>query len=196
MESLNQAFFLWINAPAQPNPLILSLAVFFAEWLIWAAPLLIGVCWLRGKEETRKTLLIAIASGILGLLINQMIGLVWLHPRPFMIGIGHTLIPHVADSSFPSDHLTLWWSIALSLWMQRVPHTTVLIWLGIAIAWARIYLGVHFPLDMLGSGLVAAGAAWLTRRGSRWYLEPGYRFVMGIYRRIFSRMIAQGWVHE
>ena len=107
MESLNHTFFLWLNAPEHPSALALTLATFFAEQLIWAVPLLIGIGWLRGGEPTRKTMLVASASGLLGLLINQIIGLAWLHPRPFMIGLGHTLIPHVADSSFPSDHLTL-----------------------------------------------------------------------------------------
>jgi undecaprenyl-diphosphatase len=37
-------------------------------------------------------MLVATAS-VAGLLINQIIGLAWSHPRPFMIGLGHTLIP-------------------------------------------------------------------------------------------------------
>jgi undecaprenyl-diphosphatase len=41
------------------------------------------------------------------LLINQVIILLWQHPRPFVIGLGHTYLAHAADSSFPSDHLTL-----------------------------------------------------------------------------------------
>jgi undecaprenyl-diphosphatase len=43
MESLNHTFFLWLNAPEHPSALALTLATFFAEQLIWAVPLLIGV---------------------------------------------------------------------------------------------------------------------------------------------------------
>ena len=39
MESLNQTLFLWLNAPEHPSALALTLAVFFAERLIWAMPL-------------------------------------------------------------------------------------------------------------------------------------------------------------
>lgn len=198
MESLNQTIFLSLNAPEHPSALALTLAVFFAERLMWAVPLLIGIGWLRGSEETRKTMLAATASGLLGLLINQLIGLVWSHPRPFMIGLGHNLIPHVADSSFPSDHLTLWWAVAFSLVLQRGPRIAgvALALLGVPIAWARIYLGVHFPFDMLGAIAVAALSAWLTLREARWYLEPSYRLSTGIHRRIFGRLIASGWVRE
>ncbi|MFT4063761.1 undecaprenyl-diphosphatase [Paraburkholderia sp.] len=198
MESLNQTIFLWLNAPEHPGALALTLAIFLAERLIWAVPLLIGTGWLRGSETTRKTMLVATAAGWLGLLINQVIGLTWLHPRPFMIGLGHTLIPHVADSSFPSDHLTLWWAVAFSLMLQRGSRIAGigLALLGIPIAWARIYLGVHFPFDMAGAATVAAFSAWMTSREARWYLEPSYRLASGIHHRIFRRLIALGWVRE
>lgn len=198
MESFNQTLFFWLNAPEHPSTLALTLAIFFAEQLIWMLPLLIGIGWLCGSEATRKTMLIATASGLLGLLINQVIGLVCLHPRPFMIGLGHTLIPHVADSSFPSDHLTLWWSVTFSLSLQRVPRIAgmTLALLGIPMAWARIYLGVHFPFDMLGAIAVASVCAWLTLRKASWYLEPGEQLATRIHRRLFSRLIALGWIRE
>lgn len=198
MEHLNQTFFLWLNAPEHPNALLVTLATFFAEWLIWAVPILIGISWLRGNENTRKTLLIATASGLLGLLTNQIIGLAWSHPRPFMIGLGHTLIPHVADSSFPSDHLTLWWSVAFSFLLQRrlLRAGVALALFGIPIAWSRIYLGVHFPLDMLGAIAVASLGAALTLHAARWYLGPVYRQVSRIHCLLFGKLIAQGWVRE
>ncbi|CAD6562159.1 Undecaprenyl-diphosphatase BcrC [Paraburkholderia kirstenboschensis] len=198
MEHLNQTLFLWLNAPEYPNALVLTLTTFLAEWLIWIIPALIGIGWLRGNEGTRKTMLIATASGLMGLLINQLIGLAWSHPRPFMIGLGHTLIPHVADSSFPSDHLTLWWSVTLSfLLQQKLQRAGVaLALLGAPIAWARIYLGVHFPLDMLGAIAVAALSAWLTLRAADWYLEPSYQLAFGIHRRLFGRLITLGWVRD
>lgn len=198
MEHLNQAFFLWLNAPEHPNTLVVTLAIFFAEWLIWAAPAVIGIGWLRGNANTRKAMLVATASGMLALLVNQIIGVSWSHPRPFMIGLGHTLIPHVADSSFPSDHLTLWWAVAFSLLLQRGLRRAgvALALLGAPIAWARIYLGVHFPLDMLGAAVVAAFSAWLALREARWYLGPIYRVAAFIHRRLFGRLIALGWVRD
>ncbi|MBP8276678.1 MULTISPECIES: phosphatase PAP2 family protein [Aeromonas] len=47
MESLNQTLFLWLNAPEHPSALALTLAVFFAERLIWAVPLVIPACRLE-----------------------------------------------------------------------------------------------------------------------------------------------------
>ena len=122
MENLNHTIFLLLNAPEHPSRLLLAIATFFAEYAIWVIPAIIGIAWLRGSDHIRKVLLEATMSGLAGLLINQIIGLVWQHPRPFMIGLGHSLIPHAADSSFPSDHLTLLWAVAFSFLMHRSPR--------------------------------------------------------------------------
>ena len=198
MEHLNQTLFLWLNAPGHPNALRVALATVLAQGLIWAIPALIGIGWLRGDERTRKAMLVATASGLMGLLLNQVIASGWPHPRPFMVGLGHTLIPHAADSSFPSDHLTLWWAVAFSFLLQagRRRAGMALALLGVPIAWARVYLGVHFPLDMMGAIAVAALSAWSTLRAAGGYLEPSYRLAADIHRKLFGGLIARGWVRE
>lgn len=198
MQNLNQTLFLWLNAPEQPHTLLLSIAIFFANYAIWVVPALIGIGWLRSSEHTRKILLEATASGLAGLLINQIIGLIWQHPRPFMIGLGHTFMPHAADSSFPSDHLTLLWAVAFSFLMHRKPRLAgmMLAVLGLPVAWARIYLGVHFPLDMFGAALVAALSAWLAFREARLYLPLAYSLATRIHRIFFDKLITLGWVRK
>lgn len=198
MEDLNHALFLWLNAPEHPSTLLLAIATFFAEYAILALPAIIGFGWLRGSDHTRKVLLEATASGLAGLLINQIIGLVWQHPRPFMIGLGHSLIPHAADSSFPSDHLTLLWAVAFSFLMHRRPRMAglALALLGLPVAWARIYLGVHFPLDMVGAALVSVLSAWLAFREVRMYLPAAYSLALGVHRILFGKLIQIGWVRK
>ena len=198
MEYFNQTLFIWLNAPHYPNGMVVGLAIFLAEWLIWLVPVSISLCWLRGDAATRKTMLVASISGLLALLFAQLIGLAWMHPRPFMIGMGTTLIPHVADSSFPSDHLTLWWAVAFSLLLdagvRRLGIALALV--GVPMAWSRIYLGVHFPLDMLGAAIVAAVSAWLALAATGFYLEQLFQLASGIHRLLFSRLILIGWIRQ
>ena len=196
MEEFNQSLFLLINAPAHPAPVLLAIAKLFAEDVIWLVPLSLMAGWLRGGERTRKLMLEAALSGVVGLLIAQAIGLVWQHPRPFMIGLGHRLIPHVADSSFPSDHLTLMWSVAFSLLVHRESRAAgvLLALLGLPVAWARIYLGVHFPLDMVGAAVVAGLSAWLCFREARWLVDPVFPWTTALYRGLFAPLIRRGWI--
>lgn len=178
--------------------MLLAIATFFAEYAIWLIPLAIGLSWLRGSEHTRRVLLEATAAGLAGLLINQLIGLVWQSPRPVEVGLGNTLISHAADSSFPSDHLTLLWAVAFSLLMHRRPRAAglTLAALGLPVAWARIYLGVHFPFDMLGAASVALLSAWLAFREVQVYMPTFYKLAMAIHRVLLTKLIRASWVRK
>ena len=195
MESLNIHWFLLLNAPAHPAPFAYAAAMLCAEYLIWLVPAGLVLGWLRAGLAVRRQLLLAALCGLAALAVNQLIGLAWYHPRPFEMGLGHTLVPHVADSSFPSDHLTLLWAVAFALLGKptRVEGLALAV-IGLPVAWARIYLGVHFPLDMVGALLVAGGCAALVlplgTRLNAWV----YPIVLRVYRTLFAPAIRRGWV--
>lgn len=198
MQELNNSVFLLLNASSSPDATAVLIAKFFAVYAIWLVPVTLVAGWLRGDAHLRKSMLVAAASGLAGLLFAQIIGLVWHHPRPFMVGLGQTLIPHAADSSFPSDHLTLLWAVAFSFLIHKKSRVAgiALGVLGIPMAWARIYLGVHFPLDMLGAAMVAGFSAWLCFRGTGFLTGPPFIYADAIYRRLFAPLIRRGWVRE
>lgn len=196
MQNFNHSLFLWLASPAQPVALVLNLAKFFAVYAIAAVPVVLALGWLRGTDSDRKVWLEAGIAIVVGLLTNQVIAWFWPQPRPFMLGLGHNLIGHAANSSFPSDHLTGLWAFAWSLALHRSqrPMALALGLLGVPIAWARIYLGVHFPLDMLGALLVAGFGAWLASTCKSLYLKPLYRFTSAIHRMVFGGLIRRGWL--
>lgn len=198
MESLNQALFLHLNAGGHPPIWTLVVAAALAEVAIGLIPLTLLFGWLRGTDATRKVMLEATVSGVLAILCNQLIDLVWQHPRPFMMGLGHTYLSHAADSSFPSDHLSLWWSVSFTLLLHRRMRTTGLglSLAGLAVAWSRIYLGVHFPLDMAGAALFALLSALLCKGGRVWLVEPLFPWAMNAHRRLMAPWIRRGWVLE
>lgn len=113
-----------------------------------------------------------------------------------MVGLAPALIFHKPDASFPSDHLTLWWTVAFTFLADRRLRrwATALALLGLPMAWARIYLGVHFPLDMAGALIVAVCAAALSWRIKHWYLPKVYGVAHAVHRRVFAALIGRGWV--
>jgi undecaprenyl-diphosphatase len=195
---MNHTLFQLINASTEPPAWALLAARAWADLAIALIPALLIAGWLRGRYTMRLSMLEAGTAGVLALLIAQVLGILWPMPRPFMIGLGHQWLAHTADASFPSDHLTLWWSVAFSLALGRRtrPVGIALAGLGLPVAWARIYLGVHFPLDMAGAALVGCCAALLARRArrllSQWILPPG----QAVYRRLFAPAIAHGWLRR
>ncbi|MFN3362399.1 MAG: undecaprenyl-diphosphatase [Allorhizobium sp.] len=157
LETLNQGLFLSINAGPTSSAAARLVGVAAAEWLFWLVPTVLVIGWIFGGNRLRHALLVAGIAALAGLFLNQAIGLFWPHPRPFVIGLGRQLIAHQPDPSFPSDHLTVVWAVAFSLLgasgtARRLGVAAAL--LGLIIAWGRIFVGVHFPFDMLGSAAV------------------------------------------
>jgi undecaprenyl-diphosphatase len=165
MEALNTQLFLLLNAASGLHGAQLWVATALAEWVIWLIPLGLTSLWLLGEPSDQRAAVKALLAALLVLGLNQLIGLAWFHPRPFMLGIGHSYLAHVADSSFPSDHVSLLCAVGLALWTSASVWAKRLAALLLAVtplvAWARIYLGVHFPLDMLGALAAAGTVVWL-----------------------------------
>ncbi|MBD1546256.1 undecaprenyl-diphosphatase [Roseibium aggregatum] len=196
IENANFKLFGLINASDATHSNLIAFARFAADDIIYLFPLVLAALWLWGRPEKRGRLLVTFLGAELGLLFNQIIPLFWFHPRPFMIPIGHTLIPHAADSSFPSDHITFMAAIALGLWLLAGYRliSAACFALTILVAWSRIYLGVHFPLDMAGGLAIGALGLGLVRP----ILKPVEtrlmaNLVLPIYRRVFSFPIRNNW---
>lgn len=198
MEHFNQALFLLINAAPGSADINIYVASAIAEYPIWLIPVALIFGWPYGTHAIRQQLIVAIVSGFTGLLINQIIGWLWYHPRPFEMGIGHTFVSHVQDSSFPSDHLTFIWAFAFSHLLHR--KTSFAGWtftvLGLPVAWARIYLGVHFPLDILGAVFVALSSSWLISQQEHRLIEPLTGLLLRIYQVLFAGLIRRGWARQ
>lgn len=176
----NTQLFLWLNAtsPAGASAAtqagVLQLAIFLAQYLIALLPLsLLALCW-RGDAAQRRAVLHALLAIVLTWAVVLWIDHVYPHPRPFMLGLGQLRIAHAPTPSFPSHHLSPWWAGAFALCLNRSTRLwgVALALLGLPMAWARIYLGVHFPLDMLGAATVGASSAAVTAVLLLWFWRP------------------------
>nr|WP_261642735.1 hypothetical protein [Erwinia mallotivora] len=113
-EKANLLLFSLINAPASPGMTMLALGNLFANWVIFLFPLLLLAQWFFGAEQGKRLALNTSVSVAIALLFNLAIGLLWQHPRPFMVPVGHHFLAHSADSSFPSDHLSVAFAVSFS----------------------------------------------------------------------------------
>ena len=159
MLTINQSLFMSINQYAGANALFDNIAIFLAEYSPY---LFIGVeVYLYFIARKRHEALLAFYSVLLALLINQIVGLFYFHNRPFMDGLGTTIFQHVPENSFPSDHTTFMLAIACSLFLS--PRTRkiglFLIFAGIIGGSFRVFIGIHYPFDIMGSILIGAISA-------------------------------------
>ncbi|TMD64336.1 MAG: phosphatase PAP2 family protein [Chloroflexi bacterium] len=125
------------------------------------APLSIAFVLLRRwKRPADDIALVVIAAGSAAL--PSVVKLIVARPRPT---IEH--LSHLTSLSFPSEHTTqaaaIYLTIAILLsrdlnrgWRELVVVLAVLI--ALAVAWSRVYLGVHFPTDVIAGLLL--GWSW------------------------------------
>lgn len=195
LERFNIQWFLAVNAPEHANIWLTRWAIVCADFLIYLVPLLLVYLWFWGGERERKSALFAVLVALIALGLAQVLGMLFPHPRPFMVGIGHTLIPHVADSSFPSDHATFFSAIGVSLWFMSQRFWAVLVlMMGLVVVWSRLYLGVHFPMDMMGAFVLSAMTSFVLLPIWKLFESWIYRMLVPLYSSIFALPIRKGWV--
>lgn len=195
-EKLNLALFYAIHGSQQPAWRIV-LGELMAEWLIMLVPLTLVLLWMSGRDSWRLAALRALLATVAALVLNWVLGHLWFHPRPFMLGLAENVLNHAPDSSFPSDHATIMFTVALVLLRDRAvrPFGVLIGIAALATAWGRVYLGVHWPLDMAGAAAMAAlmtGAAGTAAARALGALLLGW--LLPPYRRVLAAPIRRGWI--
>jgi undecaprenyl-diphosphatase len=121
--------------------------------------------WLAAKRpRDAQLLLLAFVASPLNSLIKELVGRS--RPGPELLGF-QSIINN--DLSFPSGHVALavaFYGVLIILarrtWPPSPARMALTAALGLAIALvalSRVYLGVHYPTDVLGGALLAGG--WL-----------------------------------
>lgn len=195
LSELNLTLFSLINASPDASNSSINFAIFIANDLLYCMIALFAWFWLRGNYETKKQILKAFIFTSIALLISQCISHTFYHPRPFVMDVGRTLIYHAPNGSFPSDHMLIFSSIAFSYLFSAQRKLGVLLlpmaWL---VAWSRVYLGVHFPLDMLGAFILAFVLNYFGLTLWNQYKEKIMQWVLTLHFYVFKPLIQRGYI--
>jgi undecaprenyl-diphosphatase len=190
MFKLDTELFLLLNAGPTPNAAVAWLAIVAAKFDILAIPVYLAMLWLPGSRRDRLTAIALVLGFAIALVLSSLIGMVAFRPRPFMLDLGHTLVHHRPNSSFPSNHglaFAVWAAVLFMLRRRAVAWLAVA--LGVLVAWSRIYIGVHYPLDMVGAAILAIPAAmaslWIMDR----YGESILAMLEHLQRSVLRRFV-------
>ena len=195
LSELNLSLFSCINASPEASNTSIHFAIFIANDLLYCMILLFAWFWLRGNYDTKKQILKAFIFTSIAILISQCISHVYYHPRPFVMEVGRTLIYHAPNGSFPSDHMLIFSSIAFSyLFSAQRKLGIFLLVMAWLVAWSRVYLGVHFPLDMLGAFLLAFALNFFGLKLWNLYKDKIMQWALTIHFYLFKPLIQKGYI--
>lgn len=194
MNALNIDLFQWMTAGTQPTAWVLAVASAFALWGSWLSAGIVAVALWRQPADRAYLCVAAAAAGLTSLLAHT-IAMSLDVPRPFMAGLAPAYIAHGGRGSLPSTHAAVMFMVALAF-MLRPPlrrWSVPLLALAAATGWARVYVGVHFPLDIVAGLLLGAAMAGAVVFG-RWLV---LFFVLRTGRGADARQAARStWRHS
>ena len=187
---LNEAIFLQIQA-LTGNLLIDQLMIFLAEALVLLVPLSLIYLWFSGREG-REDATFSFGTTVLGIGVAYAMGLLYFHENPS--ATYETLAAYHPENSFPSQHTAALFSAGLPLILRKRKALGYLLTAAALLTgFARIYIGEHWPVDILGAffassvGLAIAYFSWER-------LEPLWRPLLDFYDRVEEKFL--DWIED
>ena len=155
---MNDTVLLLVNGWAGKNPALDAVMIFAAQYLIYIVFAVAAACigYLLYRKEWKPAAYF-FASLVVSFVLLKLAALLNFDHRPFMDHHLTQLTPHEPGKSFPSDHTTSSAAVALGILtftrFKKIGYG--LLAAACIIGFSRIFVGVHYPADILG-GLVTA----------------------------------------
>ncbi len=149
-----------LNNLAGKYPAIDAVGIFCARYLIIVmfVAVLVRIFIAMRRPDSRDIAAMleaadvrAVIAGVLAFVGNWMFSLFAFRPRPFVALLDvHRLIPAPFSShAFPSSHSSVAFALAFSMLFVNIPFGLTLLVCAAAVALGRVYVGVHYPLDVI-----------------------------------------------
>ena len=156
---IDRTLFTAVNGLAGHHASLDAAMVFLAKDAPVLFAVLLAGCWLTWRPAWQRAAALAGLSALMALGIGQLVGLMLPRARPYEVMPAVVLVRHAADTSFPSDHAIMVGAVIASLWFLQRGLTAMLVIIGALVLVARVYIGVHYPTDVIAGAALGAATA-------------------------------------
>lgn len=152
----------------------------------------VGLWLLARPGGDRKWKLVsgsALGAAALGVVIHTIIVAIWHRDRPFQTHhVAHIWGPRKTDASFPSDHATASFSIAVAVALLDPFAGAIFLVLAVLISVGRVIVGVHYPGDVIAGAAVGTICALVVVRLGRPVIDAIARVVERVTDPVVARV--------
>nr|WP_240900294.1 phosphatase PAP2 family protein [Sulfuracidifex metallicus] len=133
--------------------------------------------FIAGGKYRRASIILASAF-ILAIILGELSKYSVAEPRPFLVLSNyHLLVPKPHDYSYPSGHALIVGVGAITLLLTLPYYISVPLTIeALLVSYSRVYVGVHWPLDVLAGWILAAAISFTALK-----LE---NFEMNVYNKL------------
>jgi undecaprenyl-diphosphatase len=161
---LDHSLFFWVNDWVGRFMVLDFFAIFCADFLIFFVILLTILLYFLKRRHRLVPVFSQVIIGVIlvyfvSIFLGYILGFFYLRQRPFLAHPNIIYLTNFLASahkfSFPSDHTAVSLVIALFIFKDWSQWGRILIISSILIGLSRIFVGVHYPLDIVGGILNA-----------------------------------------
>lgn len=154
---MNEQVFFAINSLAGKSAVLDGLMIFASRFSL---PIIFFATLIFLARTGRQALIAFLVTVILVAFFDRLINFLWPQDRPFVENTVNLLTTHAPDPSFPSLHAAFSSALAISVLFHKKLIGIVLIMIALLVGIGRIFVGVHWPSDVLGGFLIGGLTAY------------------------------------
>ena len=162
--NLDILIFQQINGLAGKWVYLDALGIFFAKYFEYA---LVMFALLLLRKNLRLMFGAFFAAVLARFGIVELIRLFWSRVRPFIENNVNLLIERTSEPSFPSGHAAFYFGLSTIVYFYNKKAGTIFFIASFLISISRVFVGIHWPSDILGGAIVGIFSGWLIIKISR-----------------------------
>jgi len=147
---------------------------------------IIILLWIFGKEKEKKVSILMALGFIIAITLGETSKLLMAQPRPSVSF--HLISESPNDYSYPSGHalIVATGGIIALLTLPYIISIPLLIE-SISVSYSRIYLGVHWPIDIVGGWILGLAIALLIDNINEKF-DPLYKILIKIWNKLIPNL--------